>query len=168
MPAARYARFWPEMDAFALPSFYDGRVRINLVGREAAGRVAPEAYDAACETVIDLVRECRDPVTGEPVLGGVERVPGDPLRLAPSEADLTFVWANAPTGFVHPRLGTIGPLPYRRTGGHTGGLGVAYIASGDIPAYDGGVRSAFDVVPTLFALLGEGMPPGLSGKSLLN
>ena len=30
MPATRYRALWPTMRAFALPSFYDGRVRLNL------------------------------------------------------------------------------------------------------------------------------------------
>src|SRR5262249_32091511 len=33
-PASRYRPFWPDMRAFAMPSFYDGRVRVNLTGRE--------------------------------------------------------------------------------------------------------------------------------------
>ena len=37
MPAARYSHFWPRMKAFALPSYYDGRIRLNVVGREAKG-----------------------------------------------------------------------------------------------------------------------------------
>src|SRR5262249_49957916 len=32
MPATNYREFWPRMPAFALPSFYDGRVRINVAG----------------------------------------------------------------------------------------------------------------------------------------
>ena len=40
MPAARYSQFWPRMPAFALPSFYDGRIRINLEGRERHGIVS--------------------------------------------------------------------------------------------------------------------------------
>ena len=37
MPATRYSHRWPRMSAFALPSFYDGRVRLNVAGREAKG-----------------------------------------------------------------------------------------------------------------------------------
>ena len=44
MPAAGYQRYWHWMPAFALPSFYDGRVRINLRGREASGIVIPADY----------------------------------------------------------------------------------------------------------------------------
>jgi arylsulfatase A-like enzyme len=44
---------------------------------------------------------------------------------------------------------------------------MAYIRSPEIEAGDRGVRSSFDVVPTLVELLGESLPAGLSGKSLL-
>ena len=35
MPAAQYAECWSGMDAFALPAYYQGRVRVNIEGREA-------------------------------------------------------------------------------------------------------------------------------------
>jgi predicted AlkP superfamily phosphohydrolase/phosphomutase len=168
MPAAHYRRFWSGMEAFALPSFYDGRVRINLAGRERAGRVAARDYAAECDRVADLVSECRDARSGEPVVSRIERpVHGDPLRAGPTAADLIFTWRGAPNAFQHPRLGLIGPAPYRRTGGHTGGLGLAYLSSPHVSPGEYGVRSAFDVVPTLLALCGAEAPEGISGESLL-
>jgi hypothetical protein len=167
MPTGLYQPHWHRMRAFALPSFYDGRVRINLAGRERAGSVSLRDYAATCDEVDALVRECRDARTGEPVVDHVERAGGrDPLALGPSEADLVVVWRGASLGFDHPRHGRIGPLPYRRTGGHTGPYGVAYLAGDGIPAGDGGVRSSFDVVPTIVELLGEMPSPELSGRSL--
>ena len=65
MPAARYGRFWPQMDAFALPSFYDGRVRINLAGREREGQVPLAAYEAKVQEIEDLVRDCIDPLSAK-------------------------------------------------------------------------------------------------------
>ena len=44
-PALRYRPHWPRMPAFALPSFYDGRIRINLRGRERHGLVDPSRYE---------------------------------------------------------------------------------------------------------------------------
>lgn len=167
MPAAAYRRHWPRMTAFAVPSFYDGRVRINLAGRERQGRIPPVRYDAACDEIEGLVRACRDTRTGRPVVGHVERAQGDPLRLGPTEADLVFDWESAPMGFDHPSLGRMGPVPCRRTGGHTGKHGFAYVAGQDIVAGDYGVRSTFDVVPTLIDLLGAPRPPRLSGASYL-
>jgi hypothetical protein len=114
-----------------------------------------------------LVRECRDLRTGEPVVDHVERTGGhDPLTLAPSASDLVVVWRGAALGFSHAVHGRIGPLPYRRTGGHTGPYGVAYLAGDGITAGEGGVRSSFDVVPTIVELLGERPAAALSGRSL--
>lgn len=167
MPAARYRRYWREMRAFALPSFYDGRVRINLAGREAMGKVPLREYTAVCDDIEALVRACRDPLTDAPVVKNIERHAGpDPLRLEPSESDLAIVWESAPLGFVHPELGRIGPLPYRRTGGHTGKHGMAFVAGDGMEPGDYGIHSSFDVVPTVIELLGEPRLPALSGKSL--
>lgn len=168
VPAARYQPFWEQMDAFALPSFYDGRIRVNLVGRERRGRVALRDYDARCDELTRLLEECRDPRTGEPVVTDVERpLRGDPLAAGPTQADLVVLWRGAPLAFAHPRLGLIGPAPYRRTGGHTGGRGVGYLALPELAPGDYGVRSSFDVVPTLLELCGVAAR-GLSGESLLS
>jgi hypothetical protein len=35
--AMRYRDSWPSVEAFALPTFYDGRIRLNVRGREPAG-----------------------------------------------------------------------------------------------------------------------------------
>jgi len=166
MPAARYQHCWSEMDAFALPSFYDGRVRINLRGRERLGRVAPNDYAARCDEIAELVGACRDPRTGEPVVEAVERLRGDPLAAGETQADLVFTWRGAALAFAHPQLGTVGPAPYRRPGGHTGGRGFGYFAGPDARPGDYGIRSAFDVVPTLLDLCGVAAD-GISGESLV-
>ena len=168
MPATRYQPHWHAMRAFALPSFYDGRVRINLVGRESQGKVSASDYVEACDAIEALARACRDPSTGDSVVDFVERPANgrDPRRMGVTEADLVIVW-KGPLAFDHPSLGRIGPVPFRRTGGHTGPLGMAYLHGPGIAAGDRGVRSSFDVVPTLFDLLGRSLPGGLSGTSLL-
>jgi hypothetical protein len=167
MPASRYQPYWQAMRVFALPSFYDGRIRINLVDRERDGKVALSDYAAACDEVEDLLRACRDSVTGEAVVDYIERCGGsDPRTLGPSESDLVVVWRGATVGFDHPVLGRVGPLPFRRPGGHTGPFGMAYVSGEGITPGDFGVRSSFDVVPTLIDLLGEPVSPDLSGRSL--
>ena len=168
MPATAYRPYWRGMSAFALPSFYDGRVRINLAGRERHGRVPPMRYKAICDEIEDLIRACRDTRTGKSVVARVERPARcDPLRLGPTNADLIVDWESAPTGFDHPSIGRIGPVPYRRTGGHSGKYGFAYIAGEDVIPGDLGIRSTFDVVPTVIDLLGISSPPRLSGASYL-
>lgn len=167
MPAARYADQWPLMDAFALPSFYDGRVRVNLAGREVRGTVPPSRYAAVCDDVEELVRGCRDILTDEHVVNTVTRpLADDPLSAGPADADLVITWRSTSSGFRHPALGAIGPVPQRRPGGHTGGDGVAYIAGPGIAAGDSPRRSAFDVVPTVLSLLGERPPRPLSGTPI--
>jgi predicted AlkP superfamily phosphohydrolase/phosphomutase len=155
MPVTRYKPFWAQMEAFALPSFYDGRVRLNLAGRESRGIVPLEKYDSVLLGIRDLISACRDPLTGRAVSaeGIIEQ--RHPYDIGPTQADLYIQWNGAPTGFVHPDLGQIGPLPYRRTGGHTNPLGFAYIAGSQWEPGDHGVRSSFDVVPTLLSMLGE-------------
>ena len=168
MPAARYQTHWRSMRAFALPSFYDGRIRINLAGRERKGMVPVPQYETVCGEIETLLRECSDSATGAGVVDYVERPQGrDPLTLGPTDSDLVVVWKGLTCALDHPRLGRIGPVPFRRPGGHTGRFGMAYIRSPEIDAGEQGVRSSFDVVPTLIELLGESLPAGLSGKSML-
>jgi predicted AlkP superfamily phosphohydrolase/phosphomutase len=156
MPITRYRQEWPQMRAFALPSFYDGRVRINLRGREASGTVAPEDYTAVCDEFEALVRACRDPRTGEEVVAFVERPVGpDPTTLRSDEADLVIVWRGTFNGFVHPDLGTIGPVPFRRTGGHTGPYGTVVVAGPGVEPADAGVRPSFEVADILRRLLAD-------------
>jgi predicted AlkP superfamily phosphohydrolase/phosphomutase len=166
--ASQYRRYWPTMRAFALPSFYDGRIRVNLRGREAAGIVDPAQYDDVCDELEELVGQCRDPRTGEPVVDEVVRAgTSDPFALEEADADILVVWKGPSCAFEHPTLGTIGPLPFRRTGGHTGPYGFAYLAGEGIEAGDGGIRSAFDVTPTVADLVDQVPATDIDGTSLL-
>jgi hypothetical protein len=167
-PAYRYRRHWPRMQAFALPSYYDGQIRLNLRGRERSGLVDPARYDATCAALETLLSECRNVRTGEPAVAVIERASTrDPLALDASESDLRVVWRGLVTGLEHPRLGLVGPVPLRRTGGHTGSHGVAYITGRGITPGDRGVRSSFDMAPTVVDLLGCPPVAGMSGRSLL-
>jgi predicted AlkP superfamily phosphohydrolase/phosphomutase len=167
-PAQRYRHHWPRMPAFALPSFYDGAIRVNLRGRERHGMIEPSQYKETCQELEVLLRECRNPRTGEPAVESIERTRiVDPLALTGSEADLLVVWRGVITALEHPRLGLVGPVPFRRTGGHTGPHGLAYVVAPGLKPGDRGVRSAFDLVPTVVRLLGEHPSPDLSGTSAL-
>jgi predicted AlkP superfamily phosphohydrolase/phosphomutase len=167
-PALRYRPHWPRMPAFALPSFYDGRIRINLQGRERHGMVDPSRYEETCRALETLLLECRNPRTGEPVVESFERASTrNPLALTGSEADLLVIWRGVVSALEHPRLGLIGPVPLRRTGGHTGRYGMAYLAATGLEPGDRGLRSSFDVVPTIAKLLEAEPPAHISGTSLL-
>ena len=168
MPAMSYAPWWPEMDAFAIPSFYDGRIRINLKGRESDGRVDIGDYDRFCEALIEELRALKDPRSGLPVVQDVKRQrAGDAVSLDDTKPDIQIIWApHVVLAFQSAEHGLIGPAPVRRTGGHTGGNGVLYIANGPLPAGPLGKRSAFDVAPTIASLLGMELA-SISGESLL-
>ena len=171
IPATQYRDSWPETKAFALPAYYHGRVRVNLRGREARGRVADADYERVCDEVTELVMSCKNPRTGDPAALRVERfVDRSPHELGETDADLEIVWAANAVELYHPDHGRIGPVPHRRTGGHTGAHGIAYLSEEDAPsgAVDGGVRSSFDVIPTLFDLMGQRLPDGFSGRSLVD
>jgi len=168
MPASLYRRYWPGMEAFALPSYYDGRIRINLAGRERDGRVALTDYHARLNELCGLLHEIRNPQTGGSVIRSIERpVAADPLHATETQADLVITWQDAPLSFFHESVGLIGPAPYRRTGGHSGDHGIAWFSSQQVPRGKSQVASSFDVVPTVIALLGHAIPQGISGRSLV-
>jgi len=169
MAVARYQPLWHLMPVFALPSYYDGQIRINLEGREKCGMVAADRYLETCREIEQLLRDCRNPFTGAGLIDHVVFNGGDdPMNVGPSQADLEVSWKDAALAFEHPKHGRIGPVPYRRTGGHTGPYGVGFIKGKDIEPGDRGTRSSFDVVPTLFDLLGESPPPNITGHSLMD
>jgi predicted AlkP superfamily phosphohydrolase/phosphomutase len=169
IPATRYQSYWNSMPAFALPSYYDGRIRINLAKREKKGIVPLSQYEQLCNEIETVLQDCRDPITGEGVVDHIERVKDrDPTTLSATESDIVVVWKGMTRAFDHPKLGRVGPVPIRRPGGHTGRYGMAYIRDGRMEAGDKGIRSSFDVVPTLIEMLGESLPSGLSGTSMLN
>lgn len=167
MPAARYSHFWPKMPAFAVPSYYDGRVRLNVVGREKQGTVSAAEYGNVRRQICDLIGECRNVLNGKPVASEIYCPKQNPREVGPNEADIYIVWEGSPLGLSHPRFGRIGPFPYRRTGGHTGKRGFLHIVGDGIPVGVHPVVSSFDVVPTIIDLLGQPRLPYVSGRSLV-
>lgn len=151
-----YRRFRPSMRSFVLPSFGDGYVRVNLVGRERHGIVGPERYEDECRRIEALVRTLRDPRTGRPVVDQVEWLDAD-RALDPERrryADVVVHWTHPVDAFEHPMLGTIGPFPLHRTGTHADG-GFAWMSGPGIAPGDAGERSVLDLPPTILALLGR-------------
>lgn len=168
MPSWQYQPYWSKMDAFALPAYFDGRVRINLQGREKNGRIALEDYKKTLDYVEQELRACTDTKTGAPIIRQISRpANGDPYSLASTQADLHIIWNQSPVGFHHPTLGEIGPAPIRRVGGHSGGLGRMYIRSGKVSPGDCGERSSFDVAPTIMDLLNLVRPNSMTGESVI-
>jgi len=167
VPCAYQAR-WPEMKAFALPTFYDGRVRINLRGRESRGVVTHADYGRVCDEVEAMVRECRDVRSGRPVVDTVVRLRADdPLARDGPDADLVFTWHQRVDAWRHPTLGSIGPFPLRRTGGHSPN-GFAYLRARGVSAGCGPDATPLDVPATLVDLLDHRPSMPVEGRSLLN
>jgi hypothetical protein len=162
-----YRRHWSLMPAFVLPTFSDAHVRINLQGRERDGIVPADQYRAVGQQVIDIVRQCRDPRTGESVLDDVLWThPDDPFDRSAPDADLVLFWRRPVDAFEHPDVGVIGPFPFMRTGEHSSN-GFVYVRAPGLEPADIGERSAMDVTPTIVELLGHEPSADMTGSSLL-
>ena len=169
MPAALYRSAWPRMKAYAMPAFYDARVRINLKGREGRGRVRPADYRTALSEVVRLIEACRDPMTGERLDVEIEaRADGDPLLRNPTDADLIVRFRRDYYAFDHPDLGRVGPAPCRRPGGHTGGSGVAYLRMPHRRQGELGRFPALELSAGIAALMGDHDAAGSLAKVLLS
>jgi predicted AlkP superfamily phosphohydrolase/phosphomutase len=169
-PLTWFDHRWPKMKAFALPSFGDGYVRINLKGREGQGRVSPADYDILCDKITEMLNALRNPRNGKPVVKEIIRTRQDRRTLGPHEpdADLVVVWQQPPADMVRsPTLGVLGPLPFRETGGHRpeGFL----IASGQGVAESStfGPGEVIDLAPTVLSRLGLRVPDYMDGRNLL-
>lgn len=167
-PAEWYSPLWSRMRAFALPTYGEGTIRVNLVGREGHGIVPVSEYDAVCAEVEKLVLGLRDAHTGEPLVAGVDRTRPHATDRHPKRppADLVVRWRGAPTDTaVHPLHGRIGPFPHFRPGGHRAvGFVLAAgpgIGQGTLPEH-----AAWDLPPTILALLGAPVPETLDGAPI--
>ena len=112
---------WTRTPAFALPTGGEGYVRLNRIGREAAGCLAPE-HERRYRTLLeDALRSLRDAQTGEPLVADIHH----PARgfAGSREAylpDLAVSWlASRPATEVRSSLGTLaGRLATGRPGNH--------------------------------------------------
>jgi predicted AlkP superfamily phosphohydrolase/phosphomutase len=168
-PPVWYKDLWPEMTCFALPTFSEGYVRVNLVGREKQGRVVTGEYSPLCERITALLGGLRDARTGQAMVKEVVRTRRSPLDRDPRlpDADLIVVWNEIVADVVeHAELGRIGPVPFTRTGGHSD-TGFAIVKGpgftpGTVLA-DGNIK---DVAPTILSLMGAPQHRWLEGSSL--
>ena len=94
-PTMMPAYDWARTRAFALPTDQHGWVRINLAGREAAGRVPPAEYEPVCAQVERALRALttRD---GRPLVRDVLRTAAAAAEAAHSRLpDLVVHWDDA-------------------------------------------------------------------------
>jgi hypothetical protein len=146
---------------FALPSYGDGHIRINLEGREARGIVPLDMYGAACEEIERMLRELRNARTDEPVVETIRfpRVHG-PCSPDGPDADVVVQWRPRPFDAVtHPLTGRIGPFPYQRTGQPTPNGFALYQRSDDVtPTPCPDAQSIGDLVCSVAAIAGFAFP----------
>jgi predicted AlkP superfamily phosphohydrolase/phosphomutase len=112
--ALREARFlsntdWSNTSVFAIPSTYTGYLRVNLIGREPQGVVAPGAeYDAVLDRLTSDLELLEDAATGAPVVESITRTTdvfgaNPPTKLPDLFVD--FRPCKLPQQIVHPRAG---------------------------------------------------------------
>lgn len=169
-PTTWYQSLWPQMKAFALPSFSEGYIRINLQGREPAGIVSPAEYDALCDELTQHLYALKDARTGQPVVKKVVKTRQHASDRDPKlpDADLTVVWQEQPTDVIDsPTFGRIGPVAYRRTGSHRA-RGFLLATGPDItPGSTIPTGQAVDLAPTILNLMGAPIPAHCDGKPLI-
>jgi hypothetical protein len=161
-----YRDQWPNMRAFMIPSFFDARIRVNLAGREKNGVVSLADYPRVLDELEALLMAARDPRTGAPIVKVVERnKASNPLTIDERDSDLHIMPAGPFDALEHPKYGTIGPFPYRRTGSHSS-RGFALVnGPGAEKLPEKGLT--YDLAPTLVSLLGRKVPAELTGRSLI-
>ena len=138
---------------------YHGQIYLNLQGREPAGTVPPEEYDALCREIERALRAFGDPEDGKPVVSAVYR--GDQVFHGPQmehAPDLMVIMRDLAyiTRHGHEFSAEPGSLlePSRETGSHR--MNGLLIAAG--PAIrprpdDRQPRSIMDLAPTILHLL---------------
>lgn len=171
MPAQWCSPLWPQMKIFAIPSYSDGHLRINLKGRERDGIVSPEDYDSLCKEVIYLMEELVDARTGEPIVEDVIRTrksPTSPDHPSLPDADLIVKWReDKPADAVDsPKLGRVGPMPFYRTGGHRSNGFVLAKGPGITPNSTVNAGHILDLSPTILKWMGAPIPEYFDGKPL--
>lgn len=137
-------------------------IRVNLVGREPNGRVAPDAYEDCCRLIAAGFQSLVDPATGRRVVQDVVRVADRyPGPRAAAFADLLVVWdAPAPiTAVASDAIGVVenGP-PSDPAGNHRPGGWFVAAGPGIAPGAAPRAAAIVDLAPTLATLVGVALP----------
>jgi predicted AlkP superfamily phosphohydrolase/phosphomutase len=160
---------WARTTAFPLPSLNTSFIRVNLRGREPQGIVNPGAeYGRLLDRIEADLAMLVDVRTGAPAVEKVTRTVAAfhtaPLLALP---DLFVEWRAAShfmNRVAHPTGDLVQARPlYDRSSYHSfigfmGAAGPSISARGPI-----GEASLLDLAPTCLALLGEPVPPALTG-----
>jgi predicted AlkP superfamily phosphohydrolase/phosphomutase len=169
-PAQWYKPLWPAMTAFALPSFAEGYIRINLAGREPQGVVAAADYDDLCDRLSEKLYALKDARQGIPMVEKIIRTRQDPGDRDPKlpDADLIVVWQDdyATDAVFSPDYGLFGPIPPFRAGSHRPEGFILASGPGIEPGSNLCNGHALDLAPTILSFMGAPIPPYLDGKPL--
>jgi len=150
-----------------------GAIRINLKGREPAGRVDAADYDAVCADLTQAFMELRNPENALPIVSQVIKVRDEPDYAGPLRdtlPDLFVVWdREAPFHAVEsPRLGRLESAgSWGRTGDHTANAWLLVRGEG-LGTGHGHLRMnprIVDIGATLASLLGVELS-GVDGVSI--
>jgi hypothetical protein len=146
-----------------------GAIRLNLAGRDPAGRVRPEEFGAVCDKLARDLRDFVNADTGEPLVRAVWRVrdvfDGPAMVHLP---DMIVEWnRDAPVARVRsPKAGEItGQYAGCRTGDHSPAGFFCFTGPGVIPGEVTPGASIMDLTPTLAERLGVTLE-GVDGRSL--
>ncbi|MEQ9359212.1 alkaline phosphatase family protein [Coleofasciculus chthonoplastes] len=169
-PAQWYKPLWSSMKAFALPSFAEGYIRINLQGREPQGIVPPSEYHALCDELCEKLYALKDARKGIPMVKRIVRTRNDPNERDPKlpDADLIVVWQEEyPTDVMDsPEYGRFGPLPPYRGGSHRPEGFIMALGLGIEAGSSLSEGHVMDLGPTILELMGAQIPKRLQGKPL--
>lgn len=167
-PAHWYSKLWPSMKAFALPSFGEGYIRLNIKDRDPSGVVEPEDFDRVCQEVTDMLMQITDVQDGQSIVHKVVRTRSNAKQDTERGhfADLIVLMRDKtpPSHVSHPELGDIGPLPRYRSGTHRHhGF---YLASGSeaTQTVDWEHPHVLDVPPAILRLLDVHVPEHMQKK----
>lgn len=161
---------WPKMKAFALMSFSEGYIRINVKGREKNGIVDPHDYRSVVDEICAELGELTCARTGLPMVSKTLVTRDDPLDSNPKlpDADIVVSWQEqfATDAVTHPKFGRIGPVPHFRAGSHrhTGFI----LMTGDGIPENSYIKNghALDIAPTILDRLGIQAPSYIKGRSM--
>ncbi len=170
MPAMWYQPLWPQMQAFALPGFANGHIRINLQGREKEGIVPLSEYDAVCLKITDFLHRLKDGRTDRPIVKKVVRTRLDGSDNEPKtpHPDLVVYWNENTTDVIDsPDFGRVGPVTYSRAGTHYDRGFLMLKGPGIEPGEHLPTADIVDLAPTILELLGARIPNYFDGQSML-
>lgn len=166
-----YRKFWPQMKAFALPSYSEGYVRINLKGRDPSGIVEPGDYEKVRDDLADSIRRMIDARTGNSMVKDVifTRETASDDRPGLPDADIVIIWQEASAADVvdSPDVGMIGPLPFLRSASHREKGFFLCQGEGVARGKDLAECRGIDLAPTILSRMHQEIPSCFEGEDIL-